>query len=219
VRSETRNMTDKSTDKSTEVSIDDPKVESAAAVGSIELIDGERIECDGISLVGVMTRDGMKLDPAPTRPISLPITLSPIAMCPERGSEMAAGLDLFSSINVTIPPHSRMFVGTGVSADFSALTRVIGDGSNALTLSYFGRVLPRSGLASKGIDIGAGVIDSDYRGEIKVLVCNNSDVDFNVGRGTKIAQMVIELANMCPVTVLPSLSKTERGAKGFGSTG
>ena len=83
-----------------------------------------------------------------------------------------------------------------------------------------GRIAPRSGLAVKHfIDTGAGVIDSDYRGEVKVLLFNHSEVDFDIKEGDRIAQLVIERIYTPEVVVVEELEKSVRGVGGFGSTG
>jgi len=69
------------------------------------------------------------------------------------------------------------------------------------------------------IDTGAGVVDEDYRGPLKVLLFNHSDVDFQVAEGDRIAQLVLEKIYTPPVIEVESLSETERGVGGFGSTG
>ena len=79
---------------------------------------------------------------------------------------------------------------------------------------------PRSGLAVKHfIDTGAGVIDSDYRGQVKVLLFNHSEEDFEINEGDRIAQLVIERIYTPPVVVVEELEDSVRGAGGFGSTG
>jgi dUTP pyrophosphatase len=83
-----------------------------------------------------------------------------------------------------------------------------------------GRIAPRSGLAAKhGIDTLAGVIDADYRGPVKVLLANLSDVDFQIKEGDRIAQLIIERIYTPEVAVVEKLSDSVRGAGGFGSTG
>jgi dUTP pyrophosphatase len=83
-----------------------------------------------------------------------------------------------------------------------------------------GRVAPRSGLAAKhSIDTGAGVIDADYRGEVKVILFNFSEVDFAIKEGDRIAQLVIERIYTPDVVVVEKLEASVRGAGGFGSTG
>ena len=79
---------------------------------------------------------------------------------------------------------------------------------------------PRSGLAVKNfIDVGAGVIDSDYRGEIKVLLFNHSEMDFQVNVNDRIAQIIIEKIAETKLVKIQTLTETERGEGGFGSTG
>lgn len=79
---------------------------------------------------------------------------------------------------------------------------------------------PRSGLASKNfIDTGAGVIDADYRGEVKVLLFNHSEVDFEVKKGDRIAQLVLERIYTPEIVEVDNLEESVRGAGGFGSTG
>jgi dUTP pyrophosphatase len=83
-----------------------------------------------------------------------------------------------------------------------------------------GRVAPRSGLAAKhSIDTGAGVIDADYRGPLKVILFNFSEVDFTIKEGDRIAQLIIERIYTPDVVVVEKLEESVRGASGFGSTG
>lgn len=117
------------------------------------------------------------------------------------------------------------------------------DISIAVPADTYGRVAPRSGLAVKhGIDTGAGVIDADYRGPVKVLLFNVSDADFAIAEGDRIAQLIIERVRKYPfhdfgrnsegmeeadvsqiytpdVVVVEKLEESVRGAGGFGSTG
>jgi dUTP pyrophosphatase len=82
------------------------------------------------------------------------------------------------------------------------------------------RVAPRSGLAVKhGIATGAGVVDEDYRGEVRVLLFNHGDADFEIQAGDRIAQMVLERIVTPEVKVMEELEESVRGAGGFGSTG
>jgi len=92
--------------------------------------------------------------------------------------------------------------------------------SVALPPGCYGRIAPRSGIALKhAIDVGAGVIDSDYRGEVKVLLFNHSDDAFAVHIGDRIGQLICEQCLIVPIVEVPELDSTERGAQGFGSTG
>lgn len=82
------------------------------------------------------------------------------------------------------------------------------------------RIAPRSGLAAKhSLATGAGVIDYDYRGEVKLIIFNHSDTDFEVKAGDRMAQLVLERIVTPDVVVVEELEGTERGAGGFGSTG
>ncbi|CAB03175.1 dUTP diphosphatase [Caenorhabditis elegans] len=128
------------------------------------------------------------------------------AQMPTYGSAEAAGADLYSAEDVTVPARGKLCVSTGIQM--------------ALPIGYYGRVAPRSGLAAKHfIDVGAGVIDSDYRGEVKVLLFNFGENDFEVKKGDRIAQLVCEQIALCTYSKVESLEVTERGAGGFGSTG
>ena len=120
------------------------------------------------------------------------------AILPTRGSEFAAGLDLYAAVDVVIPSRKFIGVSTGLAT--------------AIPLGYYGRIAPRSGLAAKfGIDTLAGVIDSDYRGELICMLANHSDKDFEVKAGDRIAQFVIE-AIITPVPVfVEDLPQTARG--------
>lgn len=105
--------------------------------------------------------------------------LSSSAKPPSRGSAFAAGYDLYASKEATVPARGKVLVDTDISI--------------AVPAGTYGRVAPRSGLASKhSIDVGAGVIDADYRGPVKVLLFNLSDNDFKVGVGERVAQLIVE---------------------------
>lgn len=132
--------------------------------------------------------------------------LVPEAQLPKRGSEHAAGYDLTSAVDCTIPPRSKALIKTGLSL--------------AIPSGHYGRVAPRSGLAAKHfIDVGAGVIDCDYRGELQVLLFNFNDSAFEVKVGDRIAQLLLEQISTPEVVQVEELSETVRGAGGFGSTG
>ena len=82
------------------------------------------------------------------------------------------------------------------------------------------RIAPRSGLAVKNfIDVGAGVVDYDYRGNVGVVLFNHGDADFVVARGDRVAQLVLERISMAAAKEVQDLPDTARGAGGFGSTG
>ncbi|THC97321.1 hypothetical protein EYZ11_003212 [Aspergillus tanneri] len=132
--------------------------------------------------------------------------LTDTAYTPTRGSALAAGYDLYSAKETVIPAKGKAMVDTGIAV--------------AVPEGTYGRVAPRSGLASKHfIDTGAGVIDADYRGEVKVLLFNFSDVDFTINAGDRIAQLVLERIYTPEVMVVEELEESARGAGGFGSTG
>lgn len=132
--------------------------------------------------------------------------LSINAQLPERASFKAAGYDLFSAQDKIIPANERAVVATDLSI--------------ALPPNTYGRVAPRSGLAVKHfIDVGAGVIDEDYRGPLGVVLFNFSDNEFQIKKGDRIAQLLIECIKTPPVLEVESLNDTERGQSGFGSTG
>jgi dUTP pyrophosphatase len=101
------------------------------------------------------------------------------AVPPTRSTEGAAGYDLCSVENITIEPGKRALVSTGLAVKIPA--------------GHYGRIAPRSGLAVKfGIDVGAGVVDRDYRGPVKLLLKNTGDTPFAIKRGDRVAQMVLE---------------------------
>lgn len=137
--------------------------------------------------------------------------LSDLAIVPKRATNESIGLDLWgiqeigNSELISFEPFQRKLIPTGLAI--------------AIPKGYYGRIAPRSGLASKkGIDIMAGVIDADYRGEVKVLVVNLSDRLQIVDLSYPIAQLILEKAATANVMVVSSLSETERNEKGFGSS-
>jgi dUTP pyrophosphatase len=142
---------------------------------------------------------------------------------PFRANASDAGYDLFSTEYVTIEPFQRKLISTGINIE-------IPDG-------FYGRIAPRSGLAcKKGIDVMAGVIDSGYRGEIKVLLINLNFEGYNIKPsafesifgsanranikpGDRIAQLIIEKCYKVDWTKMKTLENSERGQSGFGSSG
>jgi dUTP pyrophosphatase len=88
----------------------------------------------------------------------------------------------------------------------------------ALPSSCFGRISPRSGLALKGIDVLAGIVDNDYRGEVKVILINHGKEPLNITKGMKIAQLVLHRLHKIAVQEVSELDNTVRGEGGFGST-
>ena len=132
------------------------------------------------------------------------------AHVPTRGSEYAAGYDLYACLDcdvIIIQPHTTVKIGTGLSFE--------------LPDNYYGAIYARSGLASKsGLRPAncVGVCDSDYRGEYIVAIHNDTNEEQMIKNGDRIAQLVI-----CPYLAVEfeesELSETKRGANGFGSTG
>jgi dUTP pyrophosphatase len=129
------------------------------------------------------------------------------AKAPERATSNAAGYDIFSLSDYCIYPQTRVMLKTGISIE--------------LPEGYYGRLAPKSGLAlNHGIDVMAGVIDSDYRGEISVILYNtDKDTPYVVRTGDKIAQLIVEKYYPFGLQVVDELSDSERGSDGFGSTG
>ena len=132
--------------------------------------------------------------------------LDPRAVLPQRGSVLAAGLDVCGIEGVEIGPRQRVMARTGLAV--------------AIPPGFYGRVAPRSGLAAKkGLDVLAGVIDSDYRGEICVVLYNTGDEPIHLLAGSKICQLIIEQIITPEAVWATDLDETARGAGGFGSTG
>lgn len=156
--------------------------------------------------------------------------IHPKATIPSRGSSGAVGYDLYSVSDDVIPPQERVMIPTGITVKIPP--------------GYYGRIAPRSGYAYKyGIDVLAGVIDPDYRGEIGVILLNTSrDTPFEVSVGQRVAQLVLERCSVPPVVVVDqdvlikgvdlgdytfkienvnkrSFVREARGEGGFGSTG
>lgn len=128
------------------------------------------------------------------------------AQIPVRSSDGAVGYDLHSVNGYVILPGRRAIVSTGISVQ--------------LPPGVYGRVAPRSGLAVKnGIDVGAGVIDPDYTGELKVVLFNHDQNPFVIKPGYRIAQLILERCEVPPVLEVQRVVDTERGESGFGSTG
>jgi dUTP pyrophosphatase len=134
------------------------------------------------------------------------VLLSPTATCPQRQTPGSAGYDLVASESTVILSGKRKLVGTGLQISIPS--------------NCYGRIAPRSSLAWKNqVDIGAGVIDSDYRGEVKVLLVNNGSDFYQVNIGDRIAQLILTRIETPEIIVVGELSSTSRGSGGFGSTG
>ena len=149
--------------------------------------------------------------------------LNPEGKEPFRANTSDAGYDLFSTEYVTLEPFQRKLISTGINVEIPE--------------GFYGRVAPRSGLAcKKGIDVMAGVIDSGYRGEIKVLLINFNFEGYNlkpnafeamfgstnrieIKPGERIAQLIIEKCHTIEWKPMKTLEKSQRGEHGFGSSG
>src|SRR3978361_1488759 len=131
--------------------------------------------------------------------------IHPAAHIPQRGSERSAGLDIHACTPEVVKAGERRLIPTGLAAMHPN--------------NSYRRIAPRSGLAKKGIDIGAGVVDADYRGENKNLLINHFNEDFTIQPGDRIAKLILEQIIMANPTVKDNLPPTTRGRNGFGSTG
>jgi dUTP pyrophosphatase len=136
--------------------------------------------------------------------------LTDSAKLPDRGSAFAAGYDLFADVteDVTIEPHETKMIGTGLAMEIPE--------------GYFGGIFARSGLSAKeGLRPAncVGVVDADYRGEIKVALHNDGEVSRVVTPAEKIAQLVVVPFLSVSFNEVSELSDTVRGEGGFGSTG
>ena len=126
----------------------------------------------------------------------------------------SVGWDIYSNQSATIMPNTRQLITTGYYLD-------------NICDNYFIRIAPRSGLSIAGIDIGAGIVDNDYRGEIKILIINNGDREFKITSGMKIAQLIVEKCNMNTYQYRLrkkyyeyfNMDNIIRGEDGFGSSG
>jgi deoxyuridine 5'-triphosphate nucleotidohydrolase len=128
------------------------------------------------------------------------------AKLPTRGSELAAGLDLYADADILILPHQKAEIPTGISI--------------GLPPGTYGRIAPRSGLAVRhAIDVHAGVVDPDYTGEVIGALQNHGDEPLQIKTGERFAQLIIEKCEFVDVQEVNELPTTTRGAAGFGSTG
>lgn len=132
--------------------------------------------------------------------------LSEFATIPVKGSALAAGYDLSAAYSVVIPARGKGLVKTDLAIHVPCGT--------------YGRVAARSGLAMKHhLDVGAGVIDGDYRGNVGVILFNHGSSDFLVNRGDRVAQLILERYESAKIVEVERLELSERGHGGFGSTG
>jgi dUTP pyrophosphatase len=138
--------------------------------------------------------------------LNLPTLAGEGGVLPAYGSPGAAGADLRASAAILVPPRGRAVVPTAVRLEIPP--------------GHVGLVWPRSGLAVRhGIDTLAGVIDSDYRGEVRVVLVNHGDEPFRIARGDRVAQLLVQRVERASFVRVERLAESERGAGGFGSTG
>jgi len=149
------------------------------------------------------------------------VKIGPNGYKPTRGTKFSAGFDLYSSQESIILKRNRNLISTDIQL--------------YLPEDYYGRIASRSGLSLNfGIEVGAGIIDRDYRGEIKVLLYNHSDEDFQIRKGERIAQLIVQQYFVSDLSVLQNAELVcennqicaeltseirERNDQGFGSTG
>ncbi|TDI26220.1 MAG: dUTP diphosphatase [Acidobacteria bacterium] len=134
--------------------------------------------------------------------------LGPAATIPARARPGDAGLDLYSAVDLEIAPGETRLVGTGLAIELPPGTEA--------------QVRPRSGLALKhSVTVlnSPGTIDEGYRGEVGVILINHGRTLFEVRRGMKVAQLVVQPTLEVEVVAVDALSDTPRGTGGFGSTG
>ncbi len=134
--------------------------------------------------------------------------LSNTALIPSYQSKGASGFDLHADESTQIAPHAQKTIKTGIAI--------------ALEKGYELQIRPRSGLASQyGITVlnAPGTIDSDYRGELMVILINHSDTVFCIEHGDRIAQAVIQRVIQCEFQIVEELDTTQRNTNGLGSTG
>ena len=131
----------------------------------------------------------------------------PDAILPKRQTADSAGYDICSYDDYVIPPGGKQLIDTGV-----AFTVPVGT---------YGQLAPRSGMSCKGTHVGAGVIDRDYTGHVKVLLFNlnyNADEMF-IKKGDRVAQLILKRISLAEVEEVDELFSSDRGDGGFGSTG
>lgn len=134
------------------------------------------------------------------------VRLHPDAVLPAGGTKLAAGLDLVTPESITFAPGERKAIPLGFAL--------------AIPDVLHGRIESRSGLALKGLVVLTGVIDADYRGELKVIMQNFSDQKYEFAAGDRVAQLVLRPTVEVPLAVVESFTTdSERGSGGFGSTG
>lgn len=131
--------------------------------------------------------------------------LSQNARLPTKGSADAAGYDLYAAAEVAIPPASKALIPTDIAV--------------SMPEGVYGRIAARSSVAAKyHVDVGAGVIDRDYRGNLKILLFNHSKENFLIRKGDRVAQLILEKYFAAPIRQVARLEDTVRNNGGFGSS-
>lgn len=134
------------------------------------------------------------------------IVLGPNATLPTKAHPNDAGYDLYASAEGIINPGSCFSIPTDIKI--------------TVPIGTYGRIAPRSGLASKfGIDVMAGVIDHEYTGFVRVMLINHGEFPYEFKKGDKIAQLIIEEIRQVELNIVDKLNETSRGEGGFGSSG
>ena len=131
--------------------------------------------------------------------------LNPEALIPRYAHKGDAGIDLHSCEQVVLDPGERKTIGTGIAAE--------------LEEGYVVLIWDKSGVANSGIKTMGGVIDCHYRGEYKIIMFNTGKEPYEIKKGQKIAQALIQKVEQAEIQEVEELSNTSRGEGGFGSTG
>ena len=125
---------------------------------------------------------------------------------PTKSSQLAAGYDLRSAYDSLVPKRGKQLIKTDLTFVFPE--------------NCYGRLAPRSGLSwNHSIDVGAGVIDRDFTGNVSVVLFNHSDSDFVINRGDRICQLICEVILYTELKEISRVNETKRGSSGFGSSG
>lgn len=136
----------------------------------------------------------------------LVLKMSENATIPTKGSKYSAGHDLYSAYDYSVPAFGKVLIKTDISV--------------SIPVGHYGRIAPRSGMSwNNHTDVGAGVIDRDYTGNIGVVLFNHSNKDLSIEKGDRVAQLILEKNSNYSVIETSDLKHTKRGEDGFGSTG
>jgi dUTP pyrophosphatase len=128
------------------------------------------------------------------------------AFIPTRGSPFSAGYDLKSAYDYKVDAHGKVLIKTDISI--------------SVPEGHYARVAPRSGMSwNNHTDVGAGVIDRDYTGNVGVVLFNHSNDQLTISKGDRVAQLILEKNSEYSVLEVDSLGETSRSDGGFGSTG